>query len=105
MSDKKEASLFIRISEQELEEINRVWFDCVVSSGRAVSKSEFIRGILAAYCFKSREEPGEWIPIPYLLEYETDAKCSVCYEEVVGGINYKYCPNCGKRMKVRAQDD
>jgi len=59
MSDKKEASLFIRISEQELEEINRVWFDYVVSSGRAVSKSEFIRGILAAYCLKSRAESDE----------------------------------------------
>lgn len=41
---------------------------------------------------------GHWIPIPYELDYETDAKCSLCFEQVVDGINYKYCPNCGARM-------
>ena len=53
---------------------------------------------------KYRQKSGKWIPIPYELEYETDAKCSLCGELVVDGIGYNYCPNCGARMIREAEN-
>lgn len=42
---------------------------------------------------------GKWIPIPFALDYKSDAKCSVCKESFIDAINYNYCPNCGAKMK------
>lgn len=58
--EKKDVSLFIRMSEKELDAINGVWFEAVKASGRPISKSEFIRGILAAYVARYWEEHNEY---------------------------------------------
>ena len=47
---------------------------------------------------------GHWIPIPYQLDYDTDAICSLCHEEFIAAINYKYCPNCGAKMEDNEND-
>lgn len=44
---------------------------------------------------------GYWIPIPNQIEYDSDAKCSECGEEVAGGLDYKFCPHCGRLMAGR----
>lgn len=44
---------------------------------------------------------GHWIPIPYELEYESDAQCSVCGEKIVGAKYYKCCPMCMAKMEVK----
>lgn len=51
----KNQSLYLRLSEKELDAINSVWFDYVAKSGKPVSRSEFIRQALAAYILKYRE--------------------------------------------------
>lgn len=45
------------------------------------------------------QKSGKWIPIPYQLDYESDAECSLCHEQFIAAMNYNYCPNCGHRMK------
>ena len=42
---------------------------------------------------------GYWIPIPYELDYGSDAKCSECGREVIAGGDYKFCPYCGAEME------
>ena len=45
------------------------------------------------------QKSGKWIPIPYELDYETDAECSLCHEKFIAAIDYDYCPKCGYRMQ------
>lgn len=49
---------------------------------------------------EQEQEPkqGHWIPTPYELDYETDAKCSLCDAWIVDAMSYNYCPNCGAKM-------
>ena len=42
---------------------------------------------------------NKWIPIPYQLDYESDAVCPNCGEAVVAGADYPFCPYCGSRNK------
>lgn len=53
---KKDTSLYLRLSEAELENINSAWFDYVAGSGHPISRSEFLRRIIASYIIKMREE-------------------------------------------------
>ena len=53
---KKDTSLYLRLSEAELENINSAWFDFVAASGHPISRSEFLRRIIAAHILKSKEE-------------------------------------------------
>ena len=55
--------------------------------------------------FEYKPKTGYWIPIPYELDCETDAECSLCYEKFISAMSYKYCPNCGARMESEARDD
>lgn len=50
------------------------------------------------------QKSGKWIPIPYELDYETDAECSLCHEKFIDAINYDYCPKCGYRMQ-KSEDE
>ncbi len=45
-----------------------------------------------------KQKKGKWIPIPFVLDYESDAKCSLCQESFINAIDYNYCPNCGAKM-------
>lgn len=74
------------------EDVTRTW-NTAVENASAIDNA-YRKGYNDAMQIKS----GYWIPIPYELEYQTDAKCSVCFKEIVNGINYKYCPNCGIKM-------
>lgn len=47
---------------------------------------------------KDMQKLGHWIPTPYELDYETDAKCSLCDAWIVDAMSYNYCPNCGAKM-------
>ena len=53
---KKDTSLYLRLSEAELDAINSAWFDFVAASGHPISRSEFLRRIIAAHIIKSKEE-------------------------------------------------
>ena len=55
---KKDTSIFLRLSEKELDNINSAWFDFVAASGHPISRSEFLRRIIAAYVMNKapREE-------------------------------------------------
>ena len=49
---------------------------------------------------KDSEEKGEWIPIPYKIDEESDGKCPYCNKEFSYGTTYNFCPNCGHPMKA-----
>lgn len=57
--DKKDVSVFVRMSEKELDAINDAWFEAIKTTGRPISKSAFIRGILASYVARDWEEHDE----------------------------------------------
>ena len=50
------------------------------------------------------QKSGKWIPIPYELDYETDAECSLCHEKFIAAMDYNYCPKCGCRMQ-KSEDE
>lgn len=52
---KKDTSLYLRLSETELNNINSAWFDFVAASGHPISRSEFLRRIIAAHIIRTRE--------------------------------------------------
>lgn len=52
----KNTSIYLRLSDAELENINSAWFDYVAGSGHPISRSEFLRRIIASYIVKMREE-------------------------------------------------
>lgn len=46
------------------------------------------------------QKSGKWIPIPYELDYKTDAECSLCHGQFINAIRYDFCPYCGARMEA-----
>lgn len=43
---------------------------------------------------------GEWIPSPYTIEWQSDAKCSNCGRLVAGALyDYVTCPYCSADMR------
>ena len=52
----------------------------------------------------AEQKSGKWIPIPYELDYETDAECSLCHEKFIAAMDYNYCPKCGCRMQ-KSEDE
>lgn len=47
MENKKDNSLLIRLSDEEMKQLNDGWFLAVSLAGRPVTKSEYIRSCLA----------------------------------------------------------
>ena len=58
-----------------------------------------MNGSGSKYCDNCGQKSGKWIPIPYELDYETDAECSLCHEKFIAAMDYNYCPKCGCRMQ------
>lgn len=47
-----------------------------------------------------KNEQGEWKPIMQELNYCDTLECSVCEFVIdISEGDYKYCPNCGAKMK------
>ena len=63
-----------------------------------------MNGSGSKYCDNCGQKSGHWIPIPYELDYETDAECSLCHEKFIAAIDYNYCPKCGCRMQ-KSEDE
>lgn len=63
-----------------------------------------MNGSGSKYCDNCGQKSGKWIPIPYELDYETDAECSLCHEKFIAAIDYNYCPKCGCRMQ-KSEDE
>ena len=47
---------------------------------------------------------GHWISISYELDYEGDAKCSVCGKSFINILGENFCPNCGADMRGGANE-
>lgn len=54
---------------------------------------------MAIQALSQERESGEWIPIPYELDCQSDAECSLCHGQFINAIRYDYCPYCGAYMK------
>ncbi|MBO7731284.1 MAG: hypothetical protein J6S67_01975 [Methanobrevibacter sp.] len=50
-------------------------------------------------CDECVDNKGMWIPIPYEIDYQTDAECSLCHGQFIDAIRYNYCPYCGAKME------
>ena len=69
--------------------------------------SSYWSGLIAESLYNAdyrKQSEGEWIEERYIDDKRSDFKCSVCeyddtfYRNLVNRF-YKFCPNCGAKMK------
>lgn len=60
MSDKKDNTVLIRLSDDEMRKLNDGWFKAVALAGRPITKSEYLRDCIdAMYEYNNARYAGE----------------------------------------------
>lgn len=93
--------------EKQIEEMAHVLCGYAHSCDECASdyRCEFLLecGVLYNAGYRKQSE-GEWKPIMQELGYCDTLECSICGEIIdVSQGDYKYCPNCGAKMKGGAE--
>ena len=85
--------------EKQIEEMARDLHEALDTENIPYHECDFLAKLLTAKGYR-KERQGEWKPQMQELNYYDTFECSVCEFVIdVSQGDYKYCPNCGSKMK------